>query len=738
MKHPKFEEFVASFPEVALDENQLELLKARYFLPGEDWKAVASRVAWAIAQGSVEYKDRDVVEEAKEYFELIYNMNLMPSTPFLMNAGAKKQNLFACYVLDIDDNLESIYDMLGISAKIFAVAGGCGYNFGNLRPAKTVTNVRNESSGVLNFMQLFDASCATIKAGSSGRRGAMLAALPVDHPEILEFIKCKENSKSLNNFNISVLINDEFMAAVRLGGEYKLREFKNYDGPKTMDARKVYKALVRSAWKNGEPGIIFIDTANRYNPVPAYGQICATNPCFTGDMRLLTIEGYKTFAELCSSNDIRLVNPDGDESEGTVWLVGEKETVKVHFENGKTITCTPDHKFKIFSQHNFWYECESKEAKDLCGFQVMFDSGDITGYKPLLVTDVTPNGIQKVYDFNEPITNWGIVEDVLVSNCGEVVGIRNSVCCLAHVNFAKLVKDNDMDWANMEKQIRAGIKFLDNSLDVNFYIDKRFEKTAKNTRQIGLGFMGLADAMTKLHIRYGSPESIEFCEKVADFFQRISHDESESIAKTRGVYPKFEGKTQLRRNSVTNTIAPTGSVGMLANASYGIEPHFALSYVKNCAEGRKFQYDNVDLINQLGSKLTKEDLEEIRQTGQLPERLFKDNQHFITANQIPYRERIKVQAAWQKHIDLSISSTINLPETATKEEVYDIYLAAWEKGLKGLTIYRNNSRTMQVLNVKDVKNTYVCDSCGKIHVLDEGVDPSQICIKCSCGYKSCA
>lgn len=601
MKHPKFEEFVASFPEVALDENQLELLKARYFLPGEDWKAVASRVSWAISQGSIEYKDRDIVEEAKEYFELIYNMNLMPSTPFLMNLGTRKQNLFACYVLDIDDSLESIYDTLGVSARIFAVTGGCGYNFGNLRPAKTVTNVRNEASGVLNFMQLFDASCATIKAGSSGRRGAMLAALPVDHPEILEFIKCKENSKSLNNFNISVLINDEFMAAVRLGGEYKLREFKNYNGPKTMDARKVYKALVRSAWKNGEPGIIFIDTSNRYNPVPSYGKIIGANPC------------------------------------------------------------------------------------------------------------------------------------------AEVVGIANSVCCLAHVNFAKLVKDKDMDWVSMEKHIRAGIRLLDNAIDCNYYVDKRFEKTAKNTRQIGLGFMGLADAMTKLHIRYGSPESIEFCEKLGSFFQNISHDESENIAKTRGVYPKFEGKTPLRRNSVTNVIAPTGSVGMLANASYGIEPHFALSYVKNCAEGRKFQYDNVDLITQLGDKLTKEDLEEIRQTGQLPVRLFKDYQHFITANQIPYRERIKVQAAWQKHIDLSISSTINLPETATKEEVYDIYLAAWEKGLKGLTVFRNNSRSDQPLNIKESgKNTYVCDSCGKIHILDEGVDPSQICIKCTCGYRSCA
>lgn len=605
MKHyPEFEAYVNAAPDMVLDENQLELLKARYFLPGENWKAVAARVAWAIAQGSVEYKDRDILEESKEYFDLIHNMNLMPSTPFLMNAGTKKQNLFACYVLDIDDTLESIYDMLGTSAKIFAAAGGCGYSFGNLRPAKTRTNLRNEASGVLSFMQLFDASCATIKAGSSGRRGAMLAALPVDHPEIMEFIKCKENSKTLNNFNVSVLLNDDFMAAVRLGGEYKLREFKNYDGPKTMDARKVYKALVRAAWKNGEPGVIFIDTANRYNPVPSYGKIVGCNPC------------------------------------------------------------------------------------------------------------------------------------------AEIVGIRDSVCALAHVNFSKLVKDNDMDWDSTEKQIRAGIRFLDNSLDCNHYIDKRFEKTAKNTRQIGLGFMGLADAMTLLGIRYGSPQSIEFSEKLGSFFQNVSHDESEKIATTRGVYPKFEGKTKLRRNCVTNTIAPTGSVGMLANASYGIEPHFALSYVKNCAEGRKFQYDNTYMVKILSSDFKSEQLEdvlkEIRSTGCLPEALLSKYPQLIVANQIPYRERIKVQAAWQKHIDLSISSTINMPSNATKEEVSDIYITAWEKGLKGLTIYRSGSRQNQPLNVKDAKNSYVCDSCGKIHILEDGIDPDKICIKCECGYKSCA
>jgi len=598
-----FNTYASSQPEIALDDNQLELLRARYFLADEDWRKVVARVSWSLAQGSAEYKDRDVAEEAKEFFNAIHNMELMPSTPFLMNAGTKKQNLFACYVLDINDDLESIYDVLGISARIFAQAGGCGYNFGNLRPDGTTTGIRNTSSGVLSFMGLYDASCAAIKAGSSGRRGAMLAALPVDHPEILDFIKCKENSKELNNFNISVLLTDEFMAAVRLGGEYKLKQFKNYNGPKTLSAPKVFKALVRAAWKNGEPGVIFLDTANRYNPVPSYGRIVSTNPC------------------------------------------------------------------------------------------------------------------------------------------GEVVGINNSVCCLAHVNFAKFITNKKVDYAGIERTIRTGIRFLDNAIDVNRYIDKRFELTAKGTRQIGLGFMGFADQLTKLGIRYGAPECIQHIEELGKFFQDVSHDESEKIAKSRGVYPKFEGKTPLRRNSVTNTVAPTGSVGMLANASYGIEPHFALSYVKNCAEGRKFYYDNKDLLDQL--KAHPKDradkiLEEVRNTGALPDDLFKKNPEFITANQIPHKERVRVQAAWQKYIDLSISSTINLPETATKEEISAIYMSAWEKGLKGITIYRNNSRSAQVLNVKDVKNSWTCDGCGKIHVMDEGVDPEKICIKCECGYKSCA
>ncbi len=596
------------------NENQLALLNERYFIEKangekETWEDLSMRVAVAIAKASHSYNDRNFEEETKEYYESILNFDFIPATPILMNAGTEKQQLFSCFVTQLQDNLESIYTELGLSAKIFSGAGGVGYDFGQLRPEGSKVSGRGISSGALSFMKLYDTSCGIIKIGSGSRRGAMLAALPVDHPEILDFIKCKQNGKDFKNFNISVVITDEFMAAVKMDGEYELKSFKNNPEKKTLKARKVFNAIVNQAWKTGEPGILFLDAANKYNPTPKLGKYISSNPC------------------------------------------------------------------------------------------------------------------------------------------GEVVGIDGSVCCLGHINFATIVTDGKINYNELEKRIRIGIRFLDNCIDVNKYPHEKFKKVSLATRTIGLGFAGFADLLVQLNIRYGSDECFKLINEIGSFFQEISHDESFKIALTRGNYPAFENKTPLRRNASTNTIAPTGSTAMIADCSYGVEPYFAIAFIKNCMDGKQFVYGNKyfeSYLNTLPFDIKDEILKYAQTYGTLHgiDKMLLPNyiiDTFVTAHDVEPRNRVKVQAAWQKYIDLSISSTVNLPETATKENVAEIYMLAWEYGCKGITVYRNNSRSMQVLNIEKVKNTWTCEMCGYIEELSEGINPETTCIKCpKCNHKSCA
>lgn len=918
-------------------ENQMALLNERYLLDKsngekEAWEDLSMRVAVAIAKASLPYNDRNFENEVKEYYESILNFDFIPATPILMNAGTEKQQLFSCFVTQLQDSLESIYSELGLSARIFSGAGGVGYDFGQLRPEGSKVSGRGISSGALSFMKLYDTSCGIIKIGSGSRRGAMLAALPVDHPEILDFIKCKQNGKDFKNFNISVVITDEFMAAVKMDGEYELKSFKNNPERKTLKARKVFNAIVAQAWKTGEPGILFLDTANKFNPTPKLGKYISTNPCFTGNMLLKTTRGYKSFAELSDKN-VDIINKDGNVEHSRVWCSGVKDVIRLNLSDGSKLECTPDHRLmlsdgteclakdsyrqclKVYTSpytlhdslyvklgfiqgdgnltrltstehngleinigkndkdvQNYFGYADTDFSKDgrkvytdeftktlkelnfsalplpervfpstfsnwlpteqlsflrglfsangcvvknhrvsfkttcktlieelvhaLSGFgiestyvtnkakETMFSNGaylckesydlQINKYTSIVkfyeeigflqayknkdlealiqnnapkVLKITNLPAQAVYDFTAPETHWGVVNGFVVHNCGEVVGIDGSVCCLGHVNFATIIKDGAIDYNELERRIRIGIRFLDNCIDVNKYPHDKFKKISFATRTIGLGFAGFADLLIQLKIRYGSQECFKLINEIGSFFQEISHDESLKIAEKRGVYPAFEGKTPLRRNASTNTIAPTGSTAMIADCSYGVEPYFALAFIKNCMDGKQLTYGNKyfeEYLLTLPIEIKENVLDYAIKHGtlkgidkkMLPEYIIDI---FVTAHDIEPRDRVKVQAAWQKYIDLSISSTVNLPENSTKEDVADIYRLSWDYGCKGITVYRNNSRSQQVLNIEKVKNTWTCEMCGHIEELPEGVNADATCIKCpKCNHKSCA
>lgn len=747
---------------VQFNQNQLTLLNERYFLEKPDgtketWEDLAMRVAVAIAKASNVYNDRVFEQEVKEYYEAIINFDFIPATPILMNAGTDKQQLFSCFVTQLQDSLSSIYDELGLSAKIFSGAGGVGYDFGQLRPEGSKVSGRGISSGALSFMKLFDTSCGIIKIGSGSRRGAMLAALSVDHPEILDFIKCKSNTKNFTNFNISVIMTDDFMAAVKMDGEYELKSFKNNPEKKTLKARKVFNAIVNQAWKTGEPGVLFLDTANKYNPTPKLGKFISTNPCLSGNTMIITKAGRTTIDTLFYQQQLTGLKGKlaytysyNEKSRKVVWQKIKKiiltkknaEVIRMKFENTEhhtytDLVCTHDHKiFNIISEE--YVEAIKLKIGDM--------SCNEDGVVMKLISRESIIDREDVYDIQMPKHHNFFANNILVHNCGEVVGFDGSVCCLGHINFATIVTDGKIDYKELERRIRVGIRFLDNCIDVNKYPHDKFKKISLATRTIGLGFAGFADLLVQLNIRYGSHECYKLINELGAFFQEISHDESLKIAEKRGVYPAFEGKTPLRRNASTNTIAPTGSTAMIADCSYGVEPYFSLSFIKNCMDGKQLIYGNKyfeSYLNTLPIE-TKEAILAYAETYKtvrgidrklLPEYIIDI---FATAHDIEPRERVKVQAAWQKYIDLSISSTVNLPEEATKEDVAAIYQLAWDYGCKGITVYRDNSRSQQVLNIGKVKNTHTCEHCGKITELEDGVDPSQVCIKCSCGHKTCA
>jgi ribonucleoside-diphosphate reductase alpha chain len=739
-------------------ENQMTLLLERYFLDKPDgsketWEDLSMRTAVAIAKASSHYGDRNFEEEVKEYYEAILNFDFIPATPILMNAGTDKQQLFSCFVTQLQDNLESIYAELGLSAKIFSGAGGVGYDFGQLRPEGSKVSGRGISSGALSFMRLYDTSCGIIKIGSGSRRGAMLAALPVDHPEIMDFIKCKQNGKDFKNFNISVVITDEFMVAVKMDGEYELKSFKNNPEHKTLKARKVFNAIVNQAWKTGEPGILFLDAANKYNPTPKLGKYISSNPCISGDSTVITKKGPITLKELYllsqTKKPLPMIKSYNEKTKRVIWqrpvrvLFTKPDTkvLKLTFKNSynsHTLVCTPDH--KIFDFHVNSYIAAEKWVH---GGTTLDVNNDVV---VLLHVDDRQFS-SDVYDITMPVHHNFFADGVLVANCGEVVGVDGSVCCLGHVNFATIVKDGKIDYKELERRIRLGIRFLDNCIDVNKYPHDKFKKVSLATRTIGLGFAGFADLLVQLNIRYGSHECFKLINEIGAFFQETSHDESFQIALKRNGYPAFEGKTPLRRNASTNTIAPTGSTAMIADCSYGVEPYFALAFIKNCMDGKQLVYGNAYFENYLNT-LTPEVKEEVLKYAQLhgtlhgiDKKLLPDYilDTFVTAHDIEPRDRVKVQATWQKYIDLSISSTVNLPESATKEDVAEIYRLAWDYGCKGITVYRNNSRSQQVLNIEKVKNTWTCENCGHIETLDDSIDPTQVCIKCpKCTHKSCA
>jgi len=574
-------------------EQALKVLEERYLVKDENLVPIETpedmlwRVSWEIASAEARWgaKKKDVEAVAIKFYNLMVSREFLPNSPTLMNAGTGNGLQYsACFVLPIEDSMEGIFDALKYQAIIHKTGGGTGFSFSRLRQNGSIVRTSSgTASGPISFMRVFDASTNEVKQGGK-RRGANMGILRVDHPDILEFIHCKEKG-GITNFNISVGITDKFIEAYYKDEEYELISPKTKEVVGTLSARKVFDEIAEGAWKSGDPGLIFIDRVNNStaNPVPALGPIEATNPC--GEQPLYPFDACNL---------------------GSIFL-----TYFVRHPEGS--------------------------------------SGSIA--KP------------------------------------------------------------EVDWEKLKSVARTAVRFLDDVIEVNPYPLAQIRKTVFNSRRIGLGIGGWADMLISLGIPYDSEEAMELAEKIMKTVKDEAVAESRELAKKRGpflLWPvSIYREDPPRRNSTVTTIAPTGTISIIAGASSGIEPMFAIAYqhiVKDAHLDRKLTFINPEFekIAKDFGFWSEEIMNKVAQKGvirDIPEIPEKVRQIFGTAHEIDIDWHIKTQAAFQKYTENAVSKTINLRHDATIDDVKKSYLMAWESDCKGITIFRDGSKGEQVLNL---------------------------------------
>ncbi|BAI81834.1 ribonucleotide reductase, large subunit (plasmid) [Deferribacter desulfuricans SSM1] len=517
--------------------------------------------------------DINFIKKYVTYFNLMAQGIFMPNSPLLVNADSNNMCYSACFVLDIDDSMESIFETLKNTALIHKSGGGTGFNFSKLRQkGALVSSTKGESSGALSFMQIYNSATEHVKQGGV-RRGANMGILNVDHPDIEEFIKIKRDNKTLTNFNISVGITNKFLEAIKNDEEWELKEPNTGKVIKKVRAKQLFDEIVKSAWICGDPGLLNIDTINKYNYLKYIkGNITATNPC---------------------------------------------------------------------------------------------------GEQPLF---------------------------------------PNEACNLGSINLAKFVKSDAHNNAYFDidafaKVVEDCTHFLDDVIDINNYPLPQITEAVEETRKIGLGVMGFADALIKMGISYDSNEALTMIDSVGSVLKEKTEEASIKYGEQYGVFPLadkllekvkklykenkisrkeytyIKDKYIKRRNASLTCIAPTGTISLIAGCSSGIEPLFSLGYIREDSFGTRIVWN--DSVKHFVDK------------NNIPE-------YVKTAMDISPDWHLKIQSKWQEYVESAVSKTINLPETATEEDIANIYLKAMELNCKGITVYRDKSKGVQVLNTIDI------------------------------------
>ena len=542
------------------------------------------------------------------------------------------------------------------------------------------------------------------------RRGANMGILRVDHPDILEFIDCKLDG-GITNFNISVAATDRFMDALASGGEYDLINPHTRAVTGKLLAQEVFDRIVRAAWRTGDPGMVFIDRINASpaNPTPEIGVVEATNPCVTGDTLVATPDGWRR-ADVVQSGDM-ILTVDGPRQVERVEINSGTPVFRVNFADGGALCATASHQFYVWRGGKF-----VPLRLDRCriGDEVQtFHAGVVDAAK---ILSIEAAGVATTYDLYEPETDTWITAGYVSRGCGEQPLLPNEACNLGSLNVSKFARRNDegewsVDWDEMERVVRLAVRFLDDVIEMNPYPLPQIDATVKANRRIGLGIMGWADLLFTMGIPYDSQEATDLGDHLMAFVKEKSHDQSAKLAEERGPFPNWDHSIYKNqrpmRNSTVTTIAPTGTISMIAGCSSGVEPIFALAF-----EHRVKQPDGervLTFVNETFERIAKEQgfysdalMQEIVKRGSLhgirglPERA---SEVFKTSHEIGFEWHVRHQAAFQRSTDNGVSKTINLPNSASEEDVARAYRFAWELGCLGITVFRDGCKGEQVLNV---------------------------------------
>ena len=556
--------------------NALTVLEKRYLKKDEKGNPLESpedmfeRVASNIAEADKLYdQNASLSQTAEEFYNLMVSFDFMPNSPTLMNAGRELQQLSACFVLPVEDSIDSIFDAVKYTALIHKSGGGTGFSFSRLRPKNDVVkSTKGISSGPVSFMKIFDTATETIIQGGT-RRGANMGILNVHHPDIIEFINSKTEQHILNNFNISVTVTDVFMNAVLSDSDYDIINPRTGNIAGTLNARRVFDLISERAWRYGDPGLVFIDEINRGNPTPALGQIESTNPC---------------------------------------------------------------------------------------------------GEQPLLPFEA---------------------------------------CNLGSINLKNIIIDDEISWQKLKNIVHLSIHFLDNVIDMSEFPLMEIKELVQGNRKIGLGVMGFADMLVKLGIPYDSEDAYSIGGKIIKAIKEESDKASVKLAEKRGVFPNwsksiYAGNGLKFRNATRTTIAPTGTISIISNCSSGIEPIFAVSFIRNVLNNTELPETNPlfletatregfysdDLIREIAENGSVKDLKDVP---------IKYQRLFVTAHDVSPLDHVRMQATFQAYTDNAVSKTVNFSNSAAVDDVKKVYLEAYKLKCKGITVYRDGSRDVQVL-----------------------------------------
>lgn len=572
-----------------LTENALQVLEKRAFLKNDTDEVVETadelwkRIADFVASAEKPAKRKAI---AKEFYDVMKEGKFFCGGTLLWAGMGKETVMSKCLVLPIDDSIDSIFNTLNMNVQCLRRGVGTGFNFSKIRStyAKVKTTGEN-AAGPIEYLRMFNRAQDTIK-GRGGRGLGSMAILNADHPDIEDFISCKDDLTSITHYNISVGVSDKFMDAVKEDLDWELIDPHDKKVYKVVKARELFEKIAKHAWKSGDPGMYFLDKAEAANNTPSLGKMDATNPC--GEQPLIPFE-------TCNMGHINL-------------------------------------------------------AKFVKGF-------------PLLDSGVS------------------VDEDITKK--------------LAFI-----------DWEGLKKATQTAVRFLDNVIDVNNYPIKEIEDMTKKTRNIGVGVMGFADLLISLGIVYGSEDSIIIAEKIMQFIQDESHGISEKLGEEKGNFPAFKLSNWYKhkkymRNVRTTTIAPTGTISIIADCNPGIEPIFALGYRRKNSMGGVDQ-EVIDkqflIVAKEKDFYSSELVSEISKGVHLEDIADKYNIHtdimkiFTTTHQIAPESHVKIQAAFQKYVDSAVSKTINLPNEATWQDVAKVYELSYDMNCKGITIFRDGSK----------------------------------------------